>query len=106
MANITVRAEDFRWVRGRELVARHAPSSPFNLTRCFCRVCGTYLGEPETDPKAFPISAHTFDDDPGVRPVLHEYVSDKPPWYQITDGLPQYAGAPPLSAFFPPKTDD
>lgn len=101
LANVTVRAEDFRWVRGRELVARYEPEPPFNLVRSFCRVCGTYLGEPETNPKAFPISAHAFDDDPSFRPVLHEHVSGKPSWYEISDDLPQYPEAPPLAAFFP-----
>jgi hypothetical protein len=101
LANVTVRAEDFRWVQGQELVARYTPEAPWNLVRCFCRVCGTYLGEPETHPKAFPLSAHAFDDDPRIRPVLHEQVSSKPAWYEIADGLPQYAGEPPLAAFFP-----
>ena len=100
-ANVTVRAEDFRWIRGRELVLRYEPEPPFNLVRCFCRVCGTYLGEPETDPRAFPLSAHAFDDDPRARPVLHEHVSGKPDWYEISDELPQYAEDPPLAAFFP-----
>lgn len=100
IANVTVRAQDFRWIRGRELVTRYEPQAPFKLLRCFCRVCGTYLGEPETHPKAFPISAHALDDDPQIRPVLHEYVSGKAPWYDICDGLPQYAEAPPLAAFF------
>ncbi len=36
--------------------------------------------------------------DPRVRPVLHEYVAEKPPWYEILDGLPQFPGPPPGSA--------
>ena len=103
MANVMVRAKDFHWVQGKELVARYEPEPPFNLIRCFCRVCGTYLGEPDTDPEGFPIAAHAFDDDPGIRPVLHEHVSDKPAWYEITDALPRYEGAPPIKAFFPDR---
>ncbi|MGH7288402.1 MAG: GFA family protein [Myxococcota bacterium] len=95
MANVTVRAEQFLWVQGRELVARYQPEPPFHLVRCFCRVCGSYLGEPDTNAKGFPIAASALDDDPRVRPVLHEYVAAKAPWYEILDGLPQFPGPPP-----------
>jgi hypothetical protein len=80
-------------------VTRHEPEPPFTLGRCFGRVCGTYPGEPETHPKAFPLSAHAFDDDPAVRPVLHEHASGNPPWYEPLDDLPRYPGGPPLAAF-------
>jgi len=29
-----------------------------------------------------------------VRPVLHEWVAEKPAWYEILDGLPQYPKEP------------
>jgi hypothetical protein len=32
-----------------------------------------------------------FDDDPGIRPQFHTFVSDRAPWDVITDDLPQYA---------------
>lgn len=100
---VMVKAKDFRWIRGKELVVRYEPPAPWTLVRYFCRDCGTYLGEPEAQPDAFPICAQLFDDDPGIRPMLHEHVSDKGVWYEITDGLPQYDDAPPLSAFRPQK---
>ncbi len=100
-ANVTVLAESFQWIRGEELVVRYEPEPPFNLIRSFCRVCGTHLGVPETHPKLFPIAAAVFDDDPVARPVLHEYVDDKAPWYEIHDDLPQYPRDPPLPAFAP-----
>jgi hypothetical protein len=103
-ANLTVLADNFRWVQGRELVARYEPEPPYHLVRCFCRVCGSYLGEPDTSPKIFPVSASALDDDPGVRPILHEWVVDKPAWYEILDDLPRYPESPPLSAFA--KKDD
>ena len=93
--NVSVRAEDFRWVKGREHVTRYEPEPPHTLVRCFCRVCGSYLGEPDTSPVGFPVAATALDDDPGVRPILHEFVAEKPSWYEILDGLPQHAGPPP-----------
>ena len=93
--NVSVRAEHFRWVQGADLVTRYEPDAPFNLVRCFCRVCGSTLGEPATNDRGFAIAASAFDDDPGVRPILHEYVAHKAPWYEISDDLPQHPGAPP-----------
>jgi hypothetical protein len=94
MANVSIRAEHFRWTSGAELVRRYEPEPPYHLVRCFCSVCGSYLGEPETSDKGFPIAATALDDDPGVRAILHEFVSDKPAWYEILDDLPQYAREP------------
>jgi hypothetical protein len=34
-----------------------------------------------------------FDDDPGIRPQFHTFVSDRAPWDVITDDLPQHAEA-------------
>lgn len=92
---VAVRAEHFRWVRGQELVRRYRPEPPFHITRCFCGVCGSYLGEPDTNPRGFPIAASVLDDDPGVRAVFHEHVADKAPWYEILDSLPRFQGSPP-----------
>ena len=38
-----------------------------------------------------------LDDDPGVRPERHFFVSSKAPWFEITDELPQHAELPPRS---------
>ena len=94
MANVSIRAEQFRWIRGQELVTRYQPEPPHHLVRCFCSVCGTYLGEPDTGNAGFPIAASALDDDPRVRPILHEFVSEKAPWYEILDDLPQYPQEP------------
>ena len=65
--------------------------------RCFCGVCGTPLGEPDTNSTGFPIAAIALDDDPLVRTCLHEHVADKPAWYEITDDAPRFEGSPPAA---------
>lgn len=61
--------------------------------RCFCRHCGSHLfATMEARPKDVVLRIGTLDDDPGGRPEGHIWVSDKAPWYEITDGLPQYEG--------------
>jgi hypothetical protein len=95
ITNVAVRAEHVRLLEGRKLIHRYEPEPPYHPVRCFCRSCGSYLGEIETNPKGFPVAASALDDDPGVRPVPHEHVAEKAPWYEILDDLPQFPGHPP-----------
>ena len=71
--HLSIRAEHFRWVKGREHVTRY---------------------EPDLNDTGFAIAATALDDDPGVRPVMHEHVADKPAWLEILDGLPRFEGSP------------
>ncbi|MBI1250337.1 MAG: GFA family protein [Alphaproteobacteria bacterium] len=93
---VFVKAADFRWIQGEDNVQRFAPTPPFTFGRAFCKTCGTALGEPGAG-DTFPISAHALDDDPGVRNRFHEFVADKPAWYDIADDAKQFAGHPQKS---------
>jgi hypothetical protein len=97
ITTVVVRAEHFRWLRGREQMTRYqAPG--WSIVRCFCGTCGAYLGEPETHPEAFAIAASALDDDPRVRAAFHEHVADRAPWDEIHDALPQFAASPGADA--------
>ena len=88
-----VRAADFRWVRGEELLAWYE-SSP-GTHRGFCRVCGSkLLSRFDRGPSAYGLPLGALDGDPGVRPALHVFVAHKAPWFEIADGLPQHAELP------------
>ncbi|HEY6817549.1 MAG TPA: GFA family protein [Croceibacterium sp.] len=91
---VFVRGEAFRWLRGEELLARHAAAPPYKYDRCFCSRCGTALGEPGAG-ASFPLNAQCLDDDPQVRVAFHEFVADKPAWYAICDDAPRFEGHPP-----------
>ncbi len=80
-----VARESLNWIAGRDEVASYAPEPPFKYARCFCRNCGTGLGEIASEAETFPIAAHCLDDDPQVRNRFHEWVSVKPAWYEICD---------------------
>jgi len=41
------------------------------------------------------VSIGSLDDDPQSRPVAHENVGSKAPWFEITDDLPQFEGGFP-----------
>jgi hypothetical protein len=91
---VFVRGETFRWIAGRELVEVLRPEPPFTLERCFCRRCGSALGEPLSKAESFPLAANLLDDDPLVRNRFHEWVSAKPTWYEICDAAPQFPEHP------------
>ncbi len=93
---VFVKAEHFRWTKGEDNVQRFAPTAPFTYGRAFCKTCGTALGEPGAG-ESFPISAQALDDDPGVRNRFHEFVADKPAWYEIGDDAKQFPGHPTRS---------
>jgi hypothetical protein len=94
-----VQASDLKWVQGEDLVTFYE-SSP-GTYRGFCRVCGSPIvnkfdersSSAKRDPAAtsrLGIALATLDDDPGVRPDHHIFVANKAPWFEITDGMPQF----------------
>ena len=92
-----VKADDFRWTQGAELVTYYE-SSPGNH-RGFCRVCGSpLLSRFDHDSRFYGLPLGALDDDPGIKPGFHVFVADKAPWYDITDELPQFAELPPRKA--------
>ena len=89
-----VRARDFRWAQGEDLVSWYETSP--GTHRGFCRVCGTkLLSRFDFEPKWHGLPLGALDDDPGLRPGQHVFVSYKAPWYEITDSLPQHPEWPP-----------
>lgn len=92
-----VKAADFRWVQGEELLTFYE-SSP-GTHRGFCRVCGSpLLSKFDFEPAWVGLPLGALDDDPGVKPGRHIYVAHKAPWFDIADTLPQYPEMPPPKA--------
>lgn len=83
----------FRWEAGESLVQSYE-SSAGNF-RCFCRVCGSNVPVLEDEGTHVIIPAGALDDDPRVRSVVHIHTASKAPWFEIADGLPQFAEFPP-----------
>jgi hypothetical protein len=89
----SVKAADFKWVRGEELVTYY--ESSVGNHRGFCRVCGSpILSRFDQHPAFYGLPLGALDDDPGVKPRRHVFVADKAPWFDITDNLPQHPGLP------------
>ena len=90
-----VKRADFRFLAGESDVVSYA-SSP-GVRRTFCQRCGASLQFiRDSKAEALWITAGTLDVEPDIRPSHHIFVASKAPWFEITDGLPQYEqGLPP-----------
>ncbi len=88
-ANAPVRARYLKWLSGRDGI-REYESSPGKF-RAFCSRCGSPIySRMASDPETFRIRLGVVDGDPGRRAFAHFWVSEKAPWHEITDDLPQY----------------
>ena len=94
---VFVRKADVRWIRGREQVALYRPEPPHKYGRCFCKLCGSSLGEILSEEDSFPIAANALDGELGLRNQFHEFVAEKPSWYEICDDAEQSDGHPATS---------
>ncbi len=89
-----VERSSFAWVAGREHVAEYTPQAPFRYKRCFCRHCGSSLGEILSEEAKFPIAANALDSDPGIAVWFHEHVASKPSWQLLHDDVKHFDGDP------------
>jgi hypothetical protein len=88
-----VQRSDFVLLSGADDITSYK-SSP-DVTRTFCRLCGSTLQFiRKTRPDTFSLALGTLDDDPGVRPSIHIFTGSKAPWFDITDDLPQHLDRP------------
>jgi hypothetical protein len=65
-------------------------SSSDGVIRTFCRRCGTSLTYEQTAEDSIDMTLATLDEPGSLTPTCHIWVSDKPTWLNISDGLPQY----------------
>ncbi|UJR84667.1 GFA family protein [Sandaracinus amylolyticus] len=85
-----VRTSELRFVSGEDALEAY-PSSP-GKERVFCRRCGSpIISRRAARPDVARLRLGTLDTAIDARPVAHIFVASKAPWFEITDGLPQYA---------------
>ena len=89
-ANGLVPSSGFRLLSGREAVRSFEP--PTGVPKLFCSICGSALfSRAPQDPDRLGIRLGAFDDDPGIRPSLRQFVAYAAPWEPIPDdGLPRH----------------
>ena len=85
------KADDLRVAEGQDQIAKFKAGPDAKFERCFCKQCGTSLGDMATG-DIYVVAASALDDDPGIRPTLHIHTASKPDWYEITDDLKKFEG--------------
>lgn len=81
--------EDVHWLQGEDKIKVYRSSA--QLERWFCTSCGSsLLCRTDEEPNVMYLALGTLDDDPGILPAFHIWVSSKAPWYEITDALPRF----------------
>jgi hypothetical protein len=89
----TIESKNFKWVKGEELLSKYYSSE--HVIKTFCKICGSNLISIYDDrPDYFGLPLGGLEQDPGSRPIANIYVGSKSPWYEFTDGLPQYEELP------------
>ena len=91
---VFVGREHFHLVSGRESISSWKALPPYKYDRCFCSNCGTALGEILSTGDSFPVNAHCLDTVTNLQNRFHEFVSEKPDWYEICDDARQFAEHP------------
>ena len=91
---VFVKRNDLKWIEGKEHVALFQQGSPYTYGRCFCKICGTSLGEILSEEDSFPIAANALDGELALENRFHEFVAEKPAWYAICDDAKQFEGHP------------
>lgn len=94
---VFVNKEHLKWIQGQDQVTLYQPAAPYKHGRCFCKVCGTSLGEILSNENSFPISANALDSDSALKNQFHEFVAEKPSLYEICDDAKQSEGHPTTS---------
>ena len=85
----SIQASQFQWVKGVQLLKTYH-SSEFTAKH-FCSVCGSNLiSTYDNDTTRVSIPLGGLDQAPTNRLEGHFFVGSKAPWYEITDGLPQW----------------
>jgi hypothetical protein len=94
-SNLFARMDGLRFRRGEELLRSFKVPEAERFATCFCGTCGSLAPRPITQFGRWLIPMGLLDTDPGMSPDSHIFVADKASWFDITDGMPQYAGYPP-----------
>jgi hypothetical protein len=100
--NVIYRLEALSYTAGDELLSDFdLPGARFFGTS-FCRNCGGAMPRRSASRGVVVVPVSSLDSDPQIRPLAHQFVAAKAPWFDIHDGVPQYPEAapnpPPISA--------
>jgi hypothetical protein len=82
------------WLRGENRVERYALPGAKRFGQAFCRRCGSKVPRIAPTTSYATVPCGSLDSPLEQRPPGHIFVADKAPWFEISDGLPQWEGYP------------
>tara|TARA_B100001059_G_scaffold210533_1_gene224242 strand:+ start:2400 stop:2852 length:453 start_codon:yes stop_codon:yes gene_type:complete len=89
----SIHIDQFQWLSAENQLSRFDSSD--NVTRYFCRTCGSPLISTYRDrPQVLGIPLGALEGLTDAQPQAHIFTDNKASWHQITDDLPQYPGWP------------
>jgi hypothetical protein len=86
-----IRREHLEVTRGGDRLSIVGEETDHNAR---CGACGSLLYSVVRDGEYVHVALGSLVDGPTLRPTAHIWVSQKAPWYEIADDLPQYAEFP------------
>lgn len=86
--SVHVSRDRFRWISG-ETNLTSFESSPGKF-RQFCSACGSPIVAEYPDRRYVTVRIATLDEDPGVRPEYHNWLSNAAPWLTASEPLPSH----------------
>jgi hypothetical protein len=93
--NVIYQIDTLRYTVGEELLVDFdLPGAQFFGTS-FCSHCGGAMPRRSPARGWAVVPAGSLDTDPLIHPMAHQFVASKVPWFDITDGVPQFPEAPP-----------
>lgn len=95
--NLFVKADDFRWIRGEDLITDYKVPEARYFGTAFCSRCGGETPRLSRERRVAVVPLGALDTDPGAKPEAHIFVGSKASWFDITDDLPQFAEMPPAA---------
>lgn len=88
-ANLFVKPEQFRWLKGEDSVGTFEPDESKYFTTAFCRRCGSSLPWTIKTGKTVVVTAGTLDDPPDIKPSQNIYCGSRAAWYVAASSLPE-----------------
>jgi hypothetical protein len=92
--NAFFKKEQLTWVCGEEQVVNFPLPGAKRFGQAFCRRCGSAVPRVVQSTGYVVVPCGGLDDPPGRPPRGHIFTASKAPWYEITDGLPQWEELP------------
>ena len=93
--NLAWKIDALRYTAGEQGITNFdLPDAQFFGTT-FCSHCGGFVPRRSPGRGWAIVPVGTLDTDPDITARAHQFVASKVPWYEITDGVPQYPEAAP-----------